>query len=155
MRISPAHETDEAAWQQQLSVNLTSVYYSVRTFHAQLSAAQGSIVNVASVHAIAGAPGHAAYAASKGGVTALTRQLSAEYAPGIRVNAVLPGPILTRTWDGVPDDFQEMIAAGTAMKRLGCAEEVAAAIVFLASAGASYITGAELLIDGGQRTAMP
>jgi NAD(P)-dependent dehydrogenase (short-subunit alcohol dehydrogenase family) len=155
LETKAAHELSEASWQNQLDVTLGAVYRSIRTFHAELTAAGGSVVNVSSVHAIAGAPGHPAYAAAKGGVLALTRQLAAEYGPEIRVNSVLPGPILTRTWDGTTTDFRDAVAAGTALKRLGRADEVAAAIVFLASPQASFITGADLLVDGGQRTTMP
>jgi NAD(P)-dependent dehydrogenase (short-subunit alcohol dehydrogenase family) len=96
-----------------------------------------------------GFPQHSAYDASKGGICALTRELAAEYAPHVRVNAVLPGGIDTPAWAGRPqsefDDFSKVTPAG----RLGTADEVAAAVCFLASADGSYVTGASLVVDGG------
>jgi len=151
---APAHEQSEPDWNLQLSVTLSSVYRSVRAFHESLAAVRGSIVNVASVHALMAWPGHPAYAAAKGGVVALTRQLSIDYAPDIRVNCVLPGSIMTRAWK---DFDQEGIAAAArqaSLGRLGRADEVAAAIMFLAGDGASYITGASLVVDGGQTTSL-
>ena len=92
---------------------------------------------------------HPAYAASKGGIVALTRQLAVEYGPFIRVNAVLPGPIATAAWDDIPEEHVLAAAAATVAGRLGQPEEVAAVVCFLASTDASYITGASLLVDGG------
>lgn len=144
-----AHEMAEESWDRQISVDLSSIYRSVRTFAHHLRRARGAIVNTSSVHALLGFPGHPAYAAAKGGIVALTRQLAVEYGPEIRVNAVLPGPILTRVWDGVPQADLDQVAADTPAARMGNPEEVAAAVAFLASDDASYITGADLLVDGG------
>ena len=148
-KVTPAHELMPAEWRQQLEACLTSVYLGFRACHAHLVARGGSVVNVSSVHALAGLPGHPAYAAAKGAIVALTRQLAVEYGPAVRVNAVLPGPILTSAWDRVPNEDRLHGADGTIAKRFGSPDEVAAAIAFLASDDASYITGAALPVDGG------
>jgi len=145
-----AHDLAEDQWNHELSVTLSSVYRSMHTFHDTLTAAKGSMVNVSSVHALVAWPGHPAYAAAKGGIVALSRQLSFEYAPDIRVNSVLPGSIATRVWDGVDQAGQEAAVRQASLGRLGRPEEVASAILFLASDAASYITGTSLVVDGGQ-----
>ncbi|MCW2741265.1 MAG: family oxidoreductase [Blastococcus sp.] len=144
-----AHELLEEDWDRQIAVDLSSVYHSVRAYGAALLERGGAIVNVASIHAVLGYPSHPAYAAAKGGVVALTRQLAVDYGPAVRVNAVLPGPILTRVWDAVDEGGQRQAAAGTALQRMGRADEVAAVVGFLASADASYVTGAAIPVDGG------
>jgi NAD(P)-dependent dehydrogenase (short-subunit alcohol dehydrogenase family) len=150
--VAPAHELDPGDWQSVLDVTLGGVYRSIRTFHDTLAEAHGAVVNVASVHALLAWPGHPAYAAAKGGVVALTRQLSLEYAPHVRVNAVLPGSILTRVWEGVDAESQESALRQATLGRFGRPEEVASVIVFLAGDGASYITGVALPVDGGMTT---
>ncbi|MDQ6713923.1 MAG: SDR family oxidoreductase [Candidatus Dormibacteraeota bacterium] len=147
--LAPAHLLDEHSWERQLAVDLSSVYHSVRACLADLQAVRGNIVNTSSVQAQLGFRSHPAYAAAKGGIIALTRQLAVEYGPQVRVNAVLPGPILTGAWASASAADLERAAAGTAAGRLGRPEEVAAVVVFLASDDASYITGATLLVDGG------
>lgn len=151
----PAHDLSEESWDWQLGVNLSSVYHSVRAFLPDLRAARGAIVNVASVHGIVSWKAHPAYGAAKGGMLAFTRQLAVEYGPEVRVNAVVPGPILTPTWDTVTEDDLAATAGATALARLGEPSEVAAAIVFLASDEASYVTGAQLVVDGGQTVKAP
>lgn len=145
-----AHDLSEHDWNRQLSVTLSAVYRSMHTFHDSLAAARGSMVNVSSVHALMAWPTHPAYAAAKGGMVALGRQLAYDYAPHIRVNTVLPGSIATRVWDEVDEAGHEAALRQTRMGRMGRPEEVAAAIVFLASDAASYITGTSLVVDGGQ-----
>lgn len=149
LEVVAAHLLEERSWERQLAVSLTSVYLSVRTFLSDLRAARGNIVNTSSVQARLGFRAHPAYAAAKGGIIALTAQLAVEYGPEVRVNAVLPGPIRTRVWDAASPADLERTAAGTAAGRLGRPEEVAAAVAFLASDDASYITGTTLLVDGG------
>jgi NAD(P)-dependent dehydrogenase (short-subunit alcohol dehydrogenase family) len=150
IEYSPAHLLEQSSWERQLAVDLSSVYLSVRTFMPDLKETRGSIVNTSSVHALLGFKSHPAYAASKGGIVALTQQLAVEYGPDVRVNCILPGPILTAAWGPLTEDDMQRAAAGTALGRMGRAEEVAAVVAFLASDDASYITGASLLVDGGQ-----
>lgn len=147
--VRPAHDLPLASWQRQLAVNLTGGFLGVKAALPDLRARHGSVVLTSSVHAHAGLPGHPAYAAAKGGLLSLCGQLAVEYGPEVRVNAVLPGPILTGAWDRVPAEERERSVAGTAARRFGTPEEVAAAIAFLGAAEASYITGAGLVVDGG------
>lgn len=153
--VLPLHELSERSWDRQLAVDLSSVFHSMKAMLGLLERREGAVVNVASVHAWFGYPGHPAYAAAKGGMVALTRQTASEYGPRVRVNAVLPGPILTPIWDGTSEADFARSATATALGRLGRAEEVAAAIAFLASDDASYITGASLTVDGGMSAKRP
>lgn len=144
-----AHELAEADFDRQLAVNLKATYLGVRAFLPLLRSAHGSIVATSSVHAVIGLPGRPAYAAAKGGLCALVRQLAVEYGPDIRANAVLPGPIDTPVWEGVDPVDIERSAKATALGRLGTADEVASVVLFLASEDASYVTGSSVLVDGG------
>ncbi|MFG2191935.1 SDR family NAD(P)-dependent oxidoreductase [Streptomyces sp. NPDC048639] len=147
--VTPAHHTSRASWDRQLAVNLTAGFLGVRAALPDLRERGGAVVLTSSVHAHHGIPGHPAYAAAKGGLLSLCRQLAVEYGPEVRVNAVLPGPVLTPAWERVGDEDRRRSIAGTAARRFGTPEEVAAAIAFLASDEASYITGASLVVDGG------
>jgi glucose 1-dehydrogenase len=149
--VAPALELAEADWRRTLDVCLTSMHLAVRALGAQLRAKRGAIVVTSSVHAAFGLPGHSAYAAAKGGLVALTRQLAVELAPEVRVNAVLPGPVATPLWGrmGLDDGALAAAARSTALGRVGTAEEVAAVVAFLASDDAAFVTGAALPVDGG------
>lgn len=144
-----AHELDEEDWDRMQAVNLKAAYLGAKVLIDLLAAAGGAIVLTSSVNALVGRPGRPAYAAAKAGLCALARQLAVEYGPDVRVNSVVPGAILTPPWEGAGLTKQQASAAGTAAKRLGRAAEVAAAVAFLASRDASYITGADLVVDGG------
>ncbi|MFE1958387.1 SDR family NAD(P)-dependent oxidoreductase [Streptomyces sp. NPDC059479] len=149
VQVAPAHEMSLDAWERQLAVNLTGGFLGFKAVLPDLREQRGAVVLTSSVHAHKGIPGHPAYAASKGALLSLGGQLAVEYGPEVRVNTVLPGPILTAAWDRVPAEDRERSIAETAARRFGRPEEVAAAIAFLAAEEASYITGSSLLVDGG------
>lgn len=147
--VKAAHELSEPDWDAQLRVALTGAWLGVRTCLYDLQQARGAIVFTSSVHALVGMPGHPAYAAAKAALTGLARQLAVEYGPEVRVNTVLPGPILTPMWDRVSEPERAASAAATVARRIGRPEEVAAVVSFLASDDASYMTGASVVVDGG------
>jgi NAD(P)-dependent dehydrogenase (short-subunit alcohol dehydrogenase family) len=150
--------TTEDKWDRVLQVNLRSVFVcSKAAIPAMLERGGGSIVNVASIAASV-CTGGAAYAASKGAIVSYTRHTARELARrGVRMNAVSPGfmrtPMTTGEREGLDLDAQEERVAGFAshlpMKRMGAMDDIADAILFLASDEASYITGQELIVDGG------
>jgi NAD(P)-dependent dehydrogenase (short-subunit alcohol dehydrogenase family) len=115
----PAHQLSRGDWDTMLAVNLTGTFLGVRACIDDLVERQGAVVITSSVHALIGLPGNPAYAAAKGGLTALTRQLAAEYGPAVRVNAVLPGPILTRVWDSTSEEDRQRTIEQTTAKRFG------------------------------------
>lgn len=149
VNVAAAHETSRASWDRQLAVNLTGAFLGVDAVLPDLRQRGGSVVFVSSVHARFGIPGHPAYAAAKGALLALCGQLAVEYAPRVRVNAVLPGPVMTGAWDRVAEGDRQLTVAATPAGRFGSSAEVAAAIAFLASTEAAFITGASLVVDGG------
>ncbi|MFE0750084.1 SDR family NAD(P)-dependent oxidoreductase [Gordonia sp. NPDC058843] len=148
--LAPLHRTSTDSWHRQLEITLTGTFLGVRTFIDDLrSVGNGSIVLVSSVHAWFGLPERPAYATAKAGLAGLGRQLAVEYGGEVRVNTVLPGPILTALWDDVSEQDRRTSASATAAGRLGQPDEVASAISFLVSRDASYITGVSLPVDGG------
>jgi NAD(P)-dependent dehydrogenase (short-subunit alcohol dehydrogenase family) len=152
-----AGEVSEDDWNRVIDVNLTGVWRGMRyAIPAMLEAGGGSIVNVSSVQSLVGFVGWAGYAASKGGINALTQQAAVEYAArGIRINAIIPGTILTEMNEKIMQDSgdpQGQMNAWVAMhpmRRVGMPAEVANAVVFLISDESSFVTGTLLRVDGG------
>ena len=152
-------------WQRVLAVNLTGVFLGTRfAIRAMKSKGKGSIVNISSASGIKALPGAGAYCVSKTGVCMLTRQAALECARSgwqIRVNAVLPGGVKTSIWRdlgffnervkqlGSEDKVWEELAAGVPAKRFAEPCEIAQAVLYLASDDSAFVTGSELVIDGG------
>lgn len=149
----PAHTTELAVWNRVLGVQLTGTFLvSKRVVQEMLKARSGAIVNIASIYGMSGGRGNVSYNTAKGGVLQLTRSMAADYGgAGIRVNSVSPGYIETPMSAMLKDagEFRDRFVAMHALRRPGQPEEVAAANVFLLSDAASFITAANLPVDGG------
>lgn len=150
-RARGVEQTRDDEWARVVGVNQTGAWLGMRAVLPALRRrGGGSIVNVASIYGLVGSGSSAAYHASKGALLALTRTAAVECAgQGIRVNAVLPGVIDTPMLTDIREEWLRRLLDRTPMARLGRPEEVAAAVVFLASDEASFITGALLPVDGG------
>jgi 3-oxoacyl-[acyl-carrier protein] reductase len=142
---------DLADWDRMLRVNLTGVFACIQaTLPGMMKARWGRIVAVSSAIALRGNAGQSAYAASKTGVVGLVRSVAKEYAGrGITANALCPGFVETEMTSGLPQKVRRALDEGIPMGRVGTAEEMAAAVRFLASDEASYVNGAVLAVDGG------
>ncbi|MEA5604614.1 glucose 1-dehydrogenase [Nostoc sp. UHCC 0252] len=151
---SPSHEVTTADFDRVIAVNLRGAYLCAReTIKHLLSLNRpGVIINISSVHEIIPRPMYISYSISKGGMENLTKTLALEYASlGIRVNAVAPGATVTpinQAWIDDPEK-KAIVESHIPMGRAGTSEEMAAAVAFLASDEAAYITGQTLFIDGG------
>lgn len=147
-RVHSSHDLDYSEWRNTVNVDLDGVFLVAReSIREMLKTGGGSIVNTASMYCWVGSPGSAAYNAAKGGVINLTRSLALEYAEqNIRINALCPGFIDTPI---IPEESKQALSAATPMKRLGKSEEMAKAVLFMASDDSSYMTGNSLTVDGG------
>jgi NAD(P)-dependent dehydrogenase (short-subunit alcohol dehydrogenase family) len=147
-RVQPSHDLEYSEWRNTVNVDLDGVFLVAReAIREMLKAGGGTIVNTASMYGWVGSPGSAAYNAAKGGVINLTRSLALEYAEqNIRVNSLCPGFIDTPI---IPEESKQVLASMTPMKRLGQAEEMAKAVLFMASDDSSFMTGNSLTVDGG------
>jgi NAD(P)-dependent dehydrogenase (short-subunit alcohol dehydrogenase family) len=149
-------DTSSEDWDRCLSVNLKGQFLCAKYVipHMQ-KIGKGSIVNISSVHSFQTVKGVAPYCASKGGITALTRNMAIDYGPAIRVNSIAPGWVLTPLIQSIfdsysdPADQQRQVEKRQVMKRIGRPEDIGYAVAFLVSDEASFITGTQLYVDGG------
>jgi 3-oxoacyl-[acyl-carrier protein] reductase len=138
-------------WRVVLDTNLGGVFHTCRAAaRGMMKRKSGSIVNLTSVVGVHGNPGQTNYAASKAGIIGFTKSLARELAPrNVRANAVAPGYITTALTEVLPEQAQQAILQNTPLERMGTPEDVAAAVRYLASDAASFVTGEVLLVDGG------
>lgn len=138
-------------WDSLMKTNLYSLFYCCKAvIRKMIPERRGKIINIASVSGILGTAGQTNYAATKGGMIAFTRSLARELGPfNIQVNAVAPGLIESEMVSRMPKERVEAIVRSTSLGRMGKPEEVAHAVVFLASDRSNYITGQTLIVDGG------
>ena len=149
-RLGTATELDERDWDGTLNIGLKAIFLAAKYgIPLMRKTGGGTIINTGSVHSLVSFATATAYDAAKAGVLGLTRTLAIDYGPEIRVCAVLPGAILTPLWNGAPEEDRRRFAQMVPAKRLGTGEDVANAVLFLASDEASFITGTALTVDGG------
>ena len=156
-------ETSDEDWSRLFSVNVDGVFRCSKALvGGMLERGGGSVVNIASVAGVTGLENRFAYCASKGAVVAMTRAMALDYAgTGLRVNAVAPGTIHTPWVESFataapdPDAFRRQMAARQPIGRMGTAEEIAAAVAYLASSDSEFVTGSVMLVDGGLTAGVP
>ncbi|MGH2399659.1 MAG: SDR family NAD(P)-dependent oxidoreductase [bacterium] len=154
---TPVHETTTEAWERCLRVNLTGPFLCSKYALPHIKASGGgAIVNIASVHAYQNVGGTAPYAASKGGLAALTRVMAIDYAKdNIRVNAICPGWIYTPLIEGIfkasgdAEGMKRQVAQRQLLGRLGTPEDIGHAVLYLVSNDSSFVTGTSLFVDSG------
>jgi cyclopentanol dehydrogenase len=154
--VSAVQDTSNADFARVLDVNVKSVFYGSKyILPAMQAAGGGSIVNISSIYGLIGAPASAAYQASKGAVRLLTKSTAVDYAPfRIRVNSVHPGIIRTNMTKDLlsSEELMKQVLSATLLGRPAEPIEVSYAVLFLASDEASYMTGSEVVVDGGYTT---
>ena len=147
----PMHLYSDQDWRRIVGVNLDGTFFGIRAAIPFLKESRGCIVNVASLTGVRPTRFESPYSAAKAGVISLTMAAALEYAPEIRVNCVSPGFIDTNLTAIVlaDDDRRAVVEEATPLERVGTAEDVANVITFLASSQAAYVTGQNLVVDGG------
>lgn len=150
-------ETTDEEWDRVININLKGVFLGCRTIvPAMKDTGNGSIINISSIYGLIGAPASAAYIASKGGVRLLTKSAAVDYAKwGIRANSIHPGVIateMTKDLLSAGEEVTKSLLGTTILGRPAQPEEVSAAVLFLASDESSFVTGAEIVVDGGYTT---
>jgi len=145
---TPLPEVTSANWDELIGVNLKAAFFLGQGLSASLSRQQGSIVNIADIYADSSLAKHSVYSISKAGLVMMSKSLALELAPKVRVNSISPGIIL---WpeNELDTESREKMLANTALGRPGQPTDIAAAVLFLAQQ-AGYITGHNLLVDGGR-----
>ena len=161
-RSGPVEKLDETAWDEMIDVNLKGTFFCIQASLGALHHSGGNIVNVASDAGLIGQVGLAAYCASKGGVVTMTRAMALELAPEMRVNCVCPGYVDTDMVrrDGIerakdPAAAERWMADYAPLRRIATPDEIASAILYLASDHARFVTGAAFPIDGGTTAGHP
>ena len=149
--VGSLHSTKDEDWQRVIAVNLTGVFQMTRAVVPFMQAAGGVIVNNASASGVQPTRGESAYSAAKAGVIALTRSAALEYGPRIRVNCVSPGLVRTPMSEALftKREVLEPVRRATPLARAGTSEEIADVILFLASDLSRFMTGQNLIVDGG------
>lgn len=143
-------ESNKDIWRATLDINLTSAWLMIREVAPiMLERKIGSIVNISSIYGFLGAASVLAYSSAKGGIITMTKAMAKDLAPNIRINAVAPGNVMTDMTKEAGEDVIKFFNEQTPLKRSAEPEEIAKAVLFLASDDASFITGELLIVDGG------
>jgi len=151
-RVGTVEDMPLEDWNDVMRINLNGVMHGTRAALPHLKESEGCIVNIASIYGLVGGPGATAYATAKGGIVNLTRSVAVDYAKqNVRVNSICPGFVETPMTDPAfgQEEFYEYVHGQTPMGRVAQPEEIAGLAMFLASDEASYITGANIPVDGG------